>query len=277
MNNNKDLYLDLLKKCLTAYLYDESSNCRVTIQDHKWFTPKQIFKKIILALASRHKLEIQKIRPFESNKRESGRDWPCFGYTMIGLKRLDNIQACIEDILANNVPGDLLEAGVWRGGATIFMRACLQVNNISDRNVWVADSFEGMPAPNAKQYSSDKGYDLSSCEYLMATVEEVKANFERFGLLDEQVKFLKGWFNKSLPSAPISKLALLRVDADLYESTIDALSSLHNKVQQGGYVIIDDYYSWPPCRKAVDDFRSKLSTISELKEIDGSGVFWQVI
>lgn len=275
-NNSEDLYLDLLKKCLTAYLYDESSNRRLTVARDKRFKPKEWLKRILIALAARRGLEIRRVIPFDAQKRAFGRDWPGFGYTMIGLKRLDNIQGCVESVLENNVPGDLLEAGVWRGGATIFMRAVLRVRGVVDRNVWVADSFEGMPAPDTEKYGADKGYDLSGCEYLVATIEDVKANFERFGLLDEHVKFLKGWFRDTLPNVPTGKLSVLRIDGDLYGSTMDALSSLYHRVSKGGYVIIDDYYSWPPCRQAVDDFRNSRSVSSPLEDIDGRGVFWQV-
>lgn len=276
MNNSEALYLDLMKKCLTAYLYDESSNRRLTVAHDRRFRPKEFLKRVLLGLAARRGLEIRKAIPFDPEKRACGRDWPGFGYTMIGLKRLDNIQVCVESVLENNIPGDLLEAGVWRGGATIFMRAILRIRGVNNRNVWVADSFEGMPTPDTEKCSADKGYDLSSCEYLVATLDDVKANFERFGVLDEQVKFLKGWFRDTLPNAPVEKLAVLRIDGDLYESTMDVLSSLYDPVSKGGYVIIDDYYSWPPCRQAVNDFRRNLSVSSSLEEIDGRGVFWQV-
>jgi len=276
MNSSVDLYLDLMKKCLTAYIYSESSNRPWSLRRHKRFSPTQHMKKAILLLAARRGLQIQRVIPFDAHAREYGRDWPGLGYTMIGLKRLENIQTCIEDILNNKVAGDFIEAGVWRGGATIFMRAILQVHGIEDRNVWVADSFEGMPAPDIEKYGADKGYDLSNYEYLVAKLEDVKANFERFGLLDEHVKFLKGWFRDTLPNAPINKLSILRIDGDLYESTMDVLLSLYDRVSKGGYVIIDDYYSWPPCRQAVDEFRIRRSITSELKEIDGAGVFWMV-
>ncbi len=74
--------------------------------------------------------------------RMEGRDWPLLGHTMIGIKRLDNLQFCVERVLADDVPGDLIETGVWRGGATIFMRAILKAHGVTDRRVWVADSGE---------------------------------------------------------------------------------------------------------------------------------------
>src|SRR5688572_4859073 len=73
--------------------------------------------------------------------RVTGNDWPTRGHTMIGRARLDNLQACLESVLTREVPGDVIEAGVWRGGAAIFMRALLKVYGVRDRTVWVADSF----------------------------------------------------------------------------------------------------------------------------------------
>jgi len=194
---------------------------------------------------------------------------------MIGTKRLDNVQRCVEDVLRDGVPGDLLEAGVWRGGVPILMRAVLKAHGVRDRVVWVADSFEGLPVPNPRDYPADRGYDLTMFKSLAVSLDEVRANFERFRLLDAQVKFLKGWFKDTLPVAPISRLAVMRLDADLYESTMDALVNLYPKLSPGGYAIIDDYGNAPPCRQAVDDFRRRHGITDEIVTIDWSGVFWQ--
>lgn len=275
ISRNRQDYLDLLIHALTASIYpQESSNRRVTIPPQARYRPKQIVKRLCLALAKRCNWEVRTIMPYNAESRELGRDWPGFAYTMIGHRRLANIQACIESVLDNKVPGDFIEAGVWRGGATIFMRAVLRCYGITDRTVWVADSFEGMPAPNGEP--ADNGYDLSRCDYLVASLNEVKTNFECFGLLDGQVKFVKGWFCDTLPTAPIDTLAMLRIDGDLYKSTIDVLNALYYKVSPGGFVIIDDYHSWPPCREAVEDFRSRNNIGAPIQEIDGRGVFWQV-
>ena len=191
---------------------------------------------------------------------------------MIGLRRLDNLQDCIETALEEGVPGDLIETGVWRGGACILMRAVLKVHDINDRSVYLADSFEGLPAPTLE---ADRGYDLSESRYLAVSVEEVQAAFQRFGLMDGQVRFLKGWFKDTLPTAHIDRLAILRIDGDLYESTMDVLNSLYDKVTTGGFVIVDDYHTWPPCKRAVDEFRVRLSIQDPIQAIDGSGVFWR--
>ena len=135
--------------------------------------------------------------------------------------------------LTDGVPGDLIETGVWRGGATILMRAILKARGVTDRVVWVADSFAGLPAPNAARYPLDAGINLHRFPQLAVTLERVQDNFRRYGLLDDQVRFLKGWFRDTLPAAPIERLAVLRLDGDLYESTIQALESLYDKLSAG--------------------------------------------
>lgn len=195
-------------------------------------------------------------------------------HTMIGRKRLDNIQFCVESILKDDIPGDFIETGVWRGGATIFMRGILAANDITNRIVWVADSFEGVPPPS---HSEDHGFDISSSRlpFLAVSIDEVKELFMRYGLLDEQVKFLRGWFRDTLKNAPIEKISLLRLDGDLYESTMDALYPLYDKVSPGGYIIVDDYGSCQPCKKAITDFRESRNIIDEMIVIDTQSIFWK--
>jgi O-methyltransferase len=192
---------------------------------------------------------------------------------MIGLRRLDNLQECIVDV-RHEVPGDLIETGVWRGGATIFMRATLQAYGDTQRRVWVADSFQGLPKPDATAYPQDAGIRLHAVELLSVSLEQVQDNFRRYGLLDDQVEFLPGWFRDTLPSAPIEHLAIMRLDGDMYESTMVALEALYPKLSPGGYVIIDDYRV-SNCRQAVDDFRREHSITEPLNQIDWTGTYWQ--
>jgi O-methyltransferase len=93
--------------------------------------------------------------------------------------------------------------------------------------------------------------------------------------LDNQVKFLKGWFKDTLRSAPVAQLAVLRMDGDLYESTIDIFDALYHKVSPGGFVIVDDYHLLAPCKQAVHDFRMRAKVTDPIQEIDGTGVFWK--
>ena len=164
---------------------------------------------------------------------------------------------------------------MWRGGSTIFMRAVLKAHGVSDRVVWVADSFEGLPRPNEAQYPQDTGDVLYSHKELAVSLEQVKANFRRYDLLDEQVRFLKGWFRDTLPDAPIKELAVLRLDGDMYESTMDALRSLYPKLAPGGYLIVDDYGAIPACRRAVTDFREAQGIHEPIETIDWTGVWWR--
>jgi O-methyltransferase len=165
----------------------------------------------------------------DGTKTGVSRNYTELSHTMIGRKRLDNVQLAIETILEENIPGDLIETGIWRGGTVIFMRGILAAYEIADRIVWAADSFEGVPPPTHPQ---DANFDFSAkvFPFLAVSSEQVSELVARYDLLDGQVKFLKGWFKNTLKTAPIEKLAMLRLDGDLYESTMDALNPLYGKV-----------------------------------------------
>lgn len=234
------LYLDLMKKVLTNYIYGPAE-----------------------------------AEPFDPEKRAVGLDWPPTAHTMIGLRRLDNIQECVEDVIARGVPGDLIETGAWRGGATIFMRAVLKAYGVVDRTVWVADSFQGLPKPDVDNFPQDQGDRHHTFDELRVSADEVRRNFESYGLLDSQVRFLEGWFRDTLPSAPIERLAVLRLDGDMYESTMEALDALYPRLSVGGYVIVDDYGAIEQCRRAIHDFRDRNGIDDPMREVDWTGVYWQ--
>jgi O-methyltransferase len=207
--------------------------------------------------------------------RMTGRDWPSTAETMIGLLRMDNLHACLLEVLQRGVPGDLIEAGVWRGGVGIFMRAVLEAFGAADRRVWVADSFAGYAQPSAA-FPADQGDPHWQYGDLAVALDTVKQNFARYGLLDERVVFVPGWFRDTLPSLQVDRLAVLRIDADMYESTSLALRTLYPKVSRGGYVIVDDYGAWKPCRLAVDEFRQKNGIADPVQMIDWAGAMWKV-
>ena len=106
---------------------------------------------------------------------------------------------------------------------------------------------------------------------------EVKNNFQRFDLLDDQVKWLKGWFKDTLPSAPIQKLAMIRLDGDYYDSTMDSLANLYDKLSVGGFVIVDDYGedTWTDCRRAIHDFRLSQTITDIIVPVDSVCVYWR--
>src|ERR1700722_4347059 len=202
--------------------------------------------------------------------------------SMLPLARLDNLQFCIDDVLKNSIPGDLIETGVWRGGACIFMRAMLKARGVTDRTVWVADSFEGLPEPDAEKFPIEAEFHQGSVakdvyNHLAAGLDVVQANFKAYKMLDDRVKFLKGWFKDTLPGAPIKSLAIMRLDGDYYESTMDALTNLYDKLSIGGYAIIDDYGedSWTYCQKAVDDYRRDHGIVDPIIQVDRSCYYWR--
>jgi hypothetical protein len=221
-------------------------------------------------------LELLPTGNFDPEARREGKDWPSEAETMIGLHRLNNIESCVTEVLDKRVPGDLVETGVWRGGAAIFMRALLKAFGDRDRIVWAVDSFEGLPKPGTSSHTADAADTLSEFNaYLGVSLDQVKSNFARYGLLDDQVQFVKGWFRDSLPSAPINQIAVLRLDGDMYESTMEVLENLYSKVSPGGYVIVDDYGVYESCKAAIHDFRNECHIEDEIKTIDWSGVYWK--
>lgn len=278
VEDSRRLYLDLMKRCLVNMIYPQSEE--VPLPSTTAGFQGRLARALLKPPSSPHRWPSPrdpqgKLLPLDTTNRMEGRIWPLVAHTMIGLKRLDNLEFCIEKVITNGVPGDLIETGVWRGGATIFMRAVLKAYGVTDRYVWVADSFEGLPPPETGKYPHDAGDRLHEARELAVSLKEVKANFERYGLLDEQVRFLKGWFRDSLPAAPIERLAVLRLDGDMYESTMDTLVNLYPKLSNGGYAIVDDYGAIPACRQAVNDYRSANAITEKIHNIDWTGIFWQ--
>jgi O-methyltransferase len=269
------LYLDLMKKCLTRFIFPETSRPVTTRPPIRLNPFAWAMYPLVTPVLAKLDLKLFHYVPFDPVARADGREWPPEADTMIGLKRLENLQYCVTEVIRKNVPGDFIETGVWRGGASIFMRALLKVYGDQTRLVWVADSFEGLPKPDGRyqQDEGDRHWKLSHT--LAVSVEQVQANFARYGLLDNQVRFLVGWFKDTLPTAPINQLAVLRLDGDMYSSTMDALQSLYHRLSLGGYVIIDDYGAVPNCKQAVDDFRADHKITEQLHQIDWTGVFWE--
>jgi len=204
-----------------------------------------------------------------------GRDRQSPAHTMVGVLRLENVQELVQRAIDLGIPGDFIETGVWRGGCCILMRGILAANAINGRKVYVADSFEGLPPPNTKLFPQDRGLTLHKMRALAVSLDEVKSNFDRYGLLDDQVVFVKGLFSNTLPTLAVESFALIRLDGDMYESTYGALECLYPKLSIGGFVIIDDYGAISQCRMAVEDYRMKMGIAEEIRTVDWTGVWWQ--
>lgn len=260
-----DAYLDLLKRCLMGGSYRAPTP---RADDLRW----RLFAPVKGML---DRLNVELVKKVDVAQRDEGLDYSSDAHTMIGRRRLDNLQACIVDVIRRGVPGDIIETGVWRGGASIFARAVLRAYEDTTRTVWVADSFQGLPKPDSSRYPVDEGDRYWTMKGFAVSLDQVKANFASFGLLDDQVRFLPGWFRDTLPNAPIDRLAILRLDGDMYESTIGALEALYPKVSVGGYVIVDDYGAMIGCQRAVNDFRAEHEIAEPMSTIDWTGKFWQ--
>lgn len=242
--DTRGLYLDLIEACLLNTIYEDPS------QD-PWSDAV-----------------------FDPDKRENGVDWPSTAHTMIGRKRMANLRSIVEIVLADGVPGHLIETGVWRGGACIYMRAILKAYGDDDRTVYVADSFQGLPPPDPENYPADADDQHHSFEPLAVSDDQVRANFAKYGLLDDRVVFLKGWFKDTLPSLAGQNFALLRLDGDMYESTMDSLTNLYDGLSPGGFVIIDDF-ALPGCQMAVNDFRAARGIDDPMFAIDTMACYWR--
>lgn len=283
-----DLYIDLLKKNLLNLIYIENEAMLIWIFQEALAKRKINFKSLfkgdnyqsVLNLLSRIKRSGDIIVLSEVDldgkptRRHDLRNITELSHTMIGDARMENIRFCVESVLSEKIAGDFVETGIWRGGAVIFMRGLLKAYGVEDRIVWAADSFDGVPVPT---WPEDANFDISKkvLPVLAVTLEEVKGYFRKYDLLDEKVQFLEGWFKDSLTTNRIEKLAILRLDGDLYESTMDALNPLYEKVSSGGFVIVDDYESCPPCKAAITDFREVHGIREPLIKIDGHSVYWR--
>ena len=210
----------------------------------------------------------------DRNHRIEGRDWPGLAHSMIGQYRAQNIVELCKRIINEQIPGNLLEAGVWRGGTCILMRGILEAYEINDRKVFCADSFEGLPPPDENKYPHDKGDLLHTFEQLAVSLETVQHNFKMYDLFDEQTVFLKGWFKDTMPTISEETFALVRLDGDMYESTMDVLTNVYDRVSKGGFVVVDDF-AIPSCRAAIEDFRALRNISDKVHKIDWTGVWWQ--
>jgi hypothetical protein len=202
-----------------------------------------------------------------------GQPWR-FSHTMVGMRRLEHLQWCAERVFEDDVPGDFFEAGVCQGGASILLRALQVAYEQPQRRTWLADSFAGLPVPS---HEADANYDFSEDKqpWLAFSQAMVEDNFRTYDLLSDEVVFLPGWFRDTLPEAPVETLAILRLDADLYESTREVLLTLYDRVSPGGFIVVDDYDAFVPCRTAVQEFRSERGIREPIRHIDRMAVYWR--
>ncbi len=229
-------YIKLLSSAVTGLLYDEHGVCDTTTR-----------------------YECSQTAPFDLAKRTIGTDWPVVGHTMVGLRRIENIRDAIFHVVKNNVPGNFVELGVWRGGACIFARGVFNVLQQQHREVHLLDAFANM-----NEYGSE-----SRVKYLSTSEQTVTHNFEKYGLL-QNVFFHKGLFHDVLPglTGTLKSICIMRVDGNFYSSYEDAFYYLYEAVPIGGAVIFDDIFSHAEVKKFWHDFSTDYKLSEKLIQID---------
>jgi O-methyltransferase len=209
-----------------------------------------------------------------------GSDAPKTAETAVGIMRLKNLEECIRTVERDGVAGDIAETGVWRGGAMIYAAAVLETLGWKwrPRMVWCFDSFEGLPRPDVAGFPADEGDPHHSFEWLRVPLETVQANFCRYEIDLAAVRFVKGWFRDTLPrwieNHPTIRLAVLRLDGDMYESTMVALEQLYPRLSAGGFLIVDDWSLSRACAAALD-YRARHYITDPIVPIDPYSVFWR--
>ncbi|MGL4488058.1 MAG: TylF/MycF/NovP-related O-methyltransferase [Rhizobiaceae bacterium] len=208
-------------------------------------------------------------------RRLVGKDWPAVAHSMAGVARLKSLAELVTRVVSEDIPGHMIETGVWRGGCCILMKGILKSHQDVTRKVFLADSFEGLPKPSPELFPVDTGDILHRYDELRVSEAQVRNNFQRYDLLDDRVVFVKGFFSDTLEKLAPEPLSLIRLDGDMYESTIVALNALYPRLSPGGFVIIDDYGALKTCKQAVDDFRLQHSITAPMHVVDWTGVWWQ--
>lgn len=265
----KSRYLDLLKRALVNWIYPEHE-LQVTYLQSEHVAKDKLTRSRYLRDISH--TDAAKFAELLEKKKHGF--VTVLSHTLVGLRRLNHLEYCAREIFAQEIPGDFFEAGVCQGGASIFLRGLQVALGEEHRNVWAADSFEGLPPATLAQ---DEGLDFTESNYpwLACSEERVEDHFRRYDLWSDHVHLVKGWFSETLPGLECGPLSLLRLDADLYQSTMEILVNLYDKVVPGGFIVVDDYGAFEVCRLAIDDFRQERNIQAPLKWIDWSGVYWR--
>jgi len=242
-DNLKHQYLHLVEMAVTGSLFDEAGSC-------------------VMGSAP---TGCSKTYEYKADERKGGNDWPVVGHTMVGHTRIENVKTLLSDVIANNIPGDFVELGVWRGGVCIFARCLLNALRQTDRKVHLFDAFGDIP-----------GYGPST-PYLSVSQAQVEHNLEKYHAKEGSV-FHKGLFKDSVkPFASEFKgnISVLRVDGNFYDSYQDAMYYLYDKVPVGGYVIFDDVMSHPAVTRFWNDFKKEQQLPEELTQIDFHSAYFK--
>ncbi len=188
--------------------------------------------------------------------------------TMCSNARLRNLYRSVRHVVSRNIEGDIVECGAAQGGSAVLMALTLRRLG-ARRRLWLFDTFEGLPAPTA----NDPDFEIADLftGTCIGTLDEVRGLFQRLNVADD-VEFVKGLFQDTLPLPSIGRIALLHIDGDWYDSVKVCLDQLYDKVVPGGIIQFDDYGYWQGARRAIDEFLDS-RTSAPLQRIDYSGRF----
>lgn len=206
----------------------------------------------------------------------------CREFTMTSLERMYSLHTAVKYVIENDIPGDFVECGVWRGGSAMIIAKTLKELGETSRKIYMYDTFEGMPAPG--EYDKDLTGKLASSQlqdhskikeqsviWAIASLNDVKKNLESVSYPSDNLIFIEGKVEDTIPEVCPETICLLRLDTDWYESTLHELKYLYPKLSKSGALIIDDYGHWAGARKAVDEYFHSNKPAPLLSRIDYSG------
>ena len=226
----------------------------------KIFTKKQVFQKIEnnnerVGYPSKFLKIVDEVRPI----------------TMVGIERLYSLWCSVNYVVKNNIDGDIVECGVWRGGCCELIAKTLESLGNTSRRIYMYDTFEGMTKPEEVDVSYDgkikakemlelfekKGnYEYGEKGWCESSIQHVHNVMAGTGYPMENVCLVKGKVEDTIPDVMPNNISILRLDTDWYESTKHEMLHLYKNLSQGGVLISDDYYYWTGCKKAIDDYFS---------------------
>jgi O-methyltransferase len=191
-------------------------------------------------------------------------------YTAVFVPRLVTLYKLSEEVNRLSLPGDFVECGVYNGGSAAIMASFCEKTELK-RNIWLFDSFEGLPKPTEKDGERAPDYE-GWCHGDLAKVKKV---FQLMGIPQGCIVVVKGWFQDTFPTVEVPRIAILHIDADWYESVKLCLEKFYDCVQPGGYIVLDDYGDWPGCKKATDEFIKARALDVKLIQVDYTGFYFQ--
>jgi O-methyltransferase len=197
-------------------------------------------------------------------------------YTMTTPPRLYALARAVEYVVTNEIPGALVECGVWRGGSMMAVALTLQRLGVTDRDLFLFDTFSGMTPPGEEdvKHTGERAADLlatssrDSDDWAVASLEDVRENVLGLGYPEERIHFVSGAVEETLPAQAPAEIGLLRLDTDWYSSTKHSLSHLYPRLRPGGVLVVDDYAYWQGARRAVDEYVAEHDLQLLLNRID---------